>query len=113
MGFWERKIGERGGAKPVPKPQALPPMPGHVPATAPRPTASPAPPASGCPECGSPNYGSPRSGAPPRCFECGFGNAYRNSTDNQPTVRSGEAVKAAKQVPNRGYQPNEIVGRMS
>lgn len=110
MGFWETKLGTSRSSVPQ---KPLPPMPGQRSVQQVQTgRVSSAPQASGCPECGSVNYGSPTNGSVMRCFDCNFGSSYRNSTDNQPTVRSDEAVKAAKQVPTSGYHPEEIVGRL-
>jgi ribosomal protein L37E len=105
MGFWENKM---SGA--VSPPRSLPPMPGQR-VTHP-PLRRHVPVDTNCPECGSPNYGSSHGNGAKTCFECGFGNAYRNSTSGGPTIRSEGAVKAAKQIPTAGYRPQEIVGRL-
>ena len=108
MNYWDRKLKNAQPQRP------LPPMPGanrlgDSPPVRPVPRM---PEEDRCPECGSPNYGSPANSTVKRCFDCSAGATYRNSTSGGPPIRSEGAVKAAKQVPVKGYKPNEIVGRI-
>lgn len=115
MNYWDRKM---KGA-PAQQPRAIPPMTPAVrtppsrdistPVT--QPTRPHIPDETVCPDCGSANYGGPKGSIKSRCFDCGYGNSYPNSTQGMPNTPSEGPVQAAKQVPTGGYHPETIVGK--
>ena len=119
--WYARKMREQQ-ASPVTE-SPLPPTPVRVP---PAPTARPATPSpmtydpqqaqasrnsSACPKCSSGNFFKPNAQVAPRCYDCGYvdGRDYQQEAFTASSVNN---TQAAKQLPNAGYSPSTIIGKI-
>ena len=107
--WWSRKLSGQPTQAPT---RPAPPSTGYLPPVQP-PTPQPAAPTkttytdkqSTCPGCGSDNYFSMGRTAVTRCYDCGY-PVEQGSSGLQGD--STGPVKAARQVPSTGYQPQNI-----